>query len=114
MITALCGGVGGSKLALGLYRALPPDVLTLIVNTADDLDFCGLHVSPDLDTVMYTLAGMARRDVGWGIEGDTFQALEMLKRYGAPTWFQVGDRDLATHLYRTDQLRGGQTLTQVT
>src|SRR5919199_2993891 len=107
MITALCGGVGGAKLALGLYRTLPPDTLTLIVNTADDLDFCGLHVSPDLDTVTYALAGMARRDVGWGIEGDTFQALEMLGRYGIPTWFQVGDRDLAMHVVRTRALRTG-------
>lgn len=113
MITALCGGVGGSKLALGLYRALG-DSLTVVVNMADDLEFCGLHVSPDLDTVTYTLAGMARRDVGWGIEGDTFQALEMLKRYGAPGWFQVGDRDLATDVFRTQALRQGRTLTDVT
>jgi len=114
MITALCGGVGGSKLILGLYRVSPPDSLSVIVNTADDLEFCGLHVSPDLDTVTYTLGGMARHDVGWGVEGDTFQALQMLGRYGVPTWFQVGDRDLATHLYRTDALRKGQRLTEVT
>jgi LPPG:FO 2-phospho-L-lactate transferase len=114
MITALCGGVGGAKLALGLYRLLPPNELTVIVNTADDLEFCGLHVSPDLDTVTYTLAGIARRDVGWGIEGDTFAALEMLKRYGVPTWFQVGDRDLATDVFRTDLLRRGKSLTAVT
>jgi len=114
MITALCGGVGGSKLALGLYRTLPHDELTLIVNTSDDLEFCGLHVSPDLDTVIYTLAGLSRQDVGWGIEGDTFEALGMLRRYGTPDWFQVGDRDLATDLYRTNELRQGRALTDVT
>ncbi|GAC1465390.1 MAG: 2-phospho-L-lactate transferase [Chloroflexota bacterium] len=114
MITALCGGVGGSKLALGLYRTLPADSLTIVVNTADDLDFCGLHVSPDLDTVMYTLAGLSRRDVGWGIEGDTFEALTMLERYGAPTWFSVGDSDLATDIFRTHALGGGWSLTRVT
>ncbi len=114
MITALCGGVGGSKLALGLYRTVPHDELTLIVNTADDLEFCGLHVSPDLDTVIYTLAGLSRQDVGWGIEGDTFEALGMLRRYGGPSWFQVGDRDLATDLYRTNELRQGRALTDVT
>src|SRR5438045_2897944 len=113
MITALCGGVGGSKLALGLYRMLPPYELTIIVNTADDLEFCGLHVSPDLDTVTYTLAGLSPVDVGWGIKGDTFAALEMLGRYGVPIWFQVGDRDLATHVLRTQMLRHGESLTRV-
>jgi LPPG:FO 2-phospho-L-lactate transferase len=114
MITCLCGGVGGSKLVFGLYRVAPSHQLQVVVNTADDLEIYGLHVSPDLDTVTYTLAGIARRDVGWGIEGDTFGALEMLGRYGETTWFQVGDRDLATHLYRTDGLRGGRRLTEVT
>lgn len=114
MITALCGGVGGSKLALGLYRALPPDELTVVVNTADDLSLWGLRISPDLDTVTYTLAGIARRDVGWGIEGDTFAALDMLRRYGYPAWFQVGDRDLATDIARTEALRAGERLTEVT
>jgi LPPG:FO 2-phospho-L-lactate transferase len=114
MIAALCGGVGGAKLALGLYRVLPPDSLAVVVNTADDLEFCGLHVSPDLDTVMYTLADLSRPDVGWGLEGDTFRALELLGRYGAPTWFGVGDADLATHVFRTNALRSGQTLSAVT
>lgn len=114
MITALCGGVGGSKLTLGLYRSLEPDALAVVVNTSDDLQFCGLHVSPDVDTVMYTLAGLARSDVGWGVEGDTSSALEMLERYGAPTWFHVGDRDLATHVYRTEALRSGSSLTSIT
>lgn len=114
MIAALCGGVGGSKLALGLYLSLAPDELTVLVNTADDLEFAGLHVSPDLDTVTYTLAGIARREVGWGIEGDTFEALAMLRRYGLPAWFQVGDRDLATDVIRTWLLREGVSLTDVT
>jgi LPPG:FO 2-phospho-L-lactate transferase len=114
MITALCGGVGGAKLALGLYRTLPPGELTVIVNTADDLDLWGLHISPDLDTVTYTLAGISRKDVGWGIEGDTFAALRMLERYGLPSWFQVGDRDLATDIMRTDALRRGESLTSIT
>lgn len=114
LVTALCGGVGGSKLALGLYRTLPADSLTVIVNTADDLTFCGLHVSPDLDTCMYTLAGLARKDVGWGIEGDTFETLQMLQRYGTPAWFAVGDRDLATDVYRTHALSSGHTLQNVT
>lgn len=114
MIAALCGGVGGAKLALGLYLSLAPDELTVIVNTADDLQFAGLHVSPDLDTVTYTLAGIARKDVGWGVEGDTTSALEMLERYGVPGWFQVGDKDLATDLVRTSMLRSGTTLTEAT
>lgn len=114
MITALCGGVGGSKLALGLYRTLPPAALQVVVNTADDLELWGLHISPDLDTVTYTLAGLAAPETGWGIAGDSRQALDMLQRYGAPTWFQVGDRDLATDIYRTHALREGQTLSQVT
>lgn len=113
MIVALCGGVGGSKLVSGLFQSLAPDELTVIVNTADDLTFCGLHVSPDLDTVTYTLAGLAQREFGWGIEGDTFHALGMLEQYGAPVWFRVGDRDLATDIYRTEALRTGCRLTEV-
>lgn len=114
MITALCGGVGGSKLVLGLYRTLPSHELNVIVNTADDLEYLGLHVSPDLDTVAYTLAGLSPIRQGWGIDGDTFEALEALRRYGAPTWFQIGDRDLATHLFRSDLLRRGANLTEIT
>lgn len=114
MITALCGGVGGSKLALGLYRMLPPDSLSVVVNTADDLHLWGLHVSPDLDTVTYTLAGIAGQAMGWGVEGDTRGALDMMGRYGAPTWFQIGDRDLATHVFRTEALQSGRRLTEVT
>lgn len=113
-VLALAGGVGGAKLALGLARLLPPEQLTIVVNTGDDETFHGLHVSPDLDTMLYTLAGIANPDTGWGIEGETFHALGMLARYGADTWFNLGDNDLATHLRRTQLLNNGATLSQVT
>ena len=113
-VVALAGGVGGSKLALGLARLLPPDRLVIVVNTGDDECFHGLHVSPDLDTVMYTLAGLADPDTGWGLAGDTFNSLTMLKKYGAEGWFNLGDQDLATHLRRTQMLRQGATLSQIT
>ncbi len=113
-VLALAGGVGGAKLALGLSRALGPDELAIVVNTGDDEEFYGLHVSPDLDTVMYTLAGLSNPDTGWGLAGDTFQALERLKAYGADAWFNLGDRDFATHIRRTEMLRQGYTLSQVT
>lgn len=113
MITALCGGVGGSKLIDGLFRILAEDELTVIGNTADDLVYMGLRVCPDLDTVTYTLAGMAG-EKGWGIADDSFDALSMLERYGAPSWFRLGDRDLATSIYRSDQLRQGVGLADVT
>ena len=113
-VLALAGGVGGAKLALGLARALPPDRLTIVVNTGDDECFHGLHVSPDLDTVMYTLAGLSNTETGWGLAGETFNALEMLGRYGAETWFGLGDRDLATHIRRTQLLREGMSLSEVT
>ena len=113
-VLALAGGVGGAKLALGLSRILPPGQLVICVNTGDDDCFYGLHVSPDLDTVMYTLAGLADPQSGWGLEGDTFSALDMLNRYGADTWFNLGDRDLATHIQRTQLLRQGATLSEVT
>jgi LPPG:FO 2-phospho-L-lactate transferase len=114
LVLALAGGVGGAKLALGLARVLPPDQLVIAVNTGDDECFHGLHVSPDLDTVMYTLAGLANPETGWGLAGDTFNALEMLRRYGADTWFNLGDRDLATHIQRTQLLQQGATLSEVT
>ena len=101
-------------MALGLSRILPPGQLVICVNTGDDDCFHGLHVSPDLDTVMYTLAGLADPESGWGLEGDTFSALDMLNRYGADTWFNLGDRDLATHIQRTQLLRQGATLSEVT
>lgn len=114
-VLALAGGVGGAKLALGLARSLPPDRLTVVVNTGDDQCFHGLHVSPDLDTVMYTLAGLANPETGWGLAGETFHGLEMLRRYGADdTWFNLGDRDLATHIRRTQLLGQGYSLVQVT
>lgn len=113
-VIALAGGVGGAKLADGLAQVLPPEDLTIIVNTADDFEWYGLHISPDLDTVMYTLAGAANPVTGWGLAGDTFQALEMLGRYGQEIWFHVGDGDLATHVLRTHWLREGLTLTAVT
>ncbi len=113
-VLALAGGVGGAKLALGLSHCLPPEGLVVAVNTGDDEDFHGLHVSPDLDTMMYTLAGLSNPETGWGLEGDTFTALEMLQRYGVDIWFNLGDRDLATHIRRTQLLSQGLTLSEVT
>lgn len=115
MLTVLCGGIGGVKLVDGLAAVLAdPAELHVVVNTADDWDHLGLSISPDVDTVLYTLAGLASEDRGWGIEGDTWTTLEMLDRYGLPTWFRLGDRDLATHLARTIWLREGRRPTQVT
>jgi LPPG:FO 2-phospho-L-lactate transferase len=113
-VVALAGGVGGAKLADGLYRALPPEALTIIGNTADDLELFGVHISPDLDTVMYTLAGLANPTTGWGVVDDTFTTLAMLERYGEDVWFRLGDADFATHLKRTAGLRAGRRLTEVT
>ena len=113
-VLALAGGVGGAKLALGLARVLSPEELVIVVNTGDDECFHGLHVSPDLDTVMYTLAGLVNPETGWGLAGDTFNALGMLRRYGGDAWFNLGDRDLATHIRRTQLLRQGSTLSEVT
>ena len=113
-VLALAGGVGGAKLALGLTHILPPEQLVIVVNTGDDECFHGLHVSPDLDTVMYTLAGLSDPDKGWGLAGETFNTLEMLARYGSDTWFNLGDRDLATHIRRTQLLKQGATLSEVT
>ncbi len=113
-VLALAGGVGGAKLVLGLTRLLSPDQLTVVVNTGDDETFHGLHVSPDLDTMLYTLAGISNQETGWGLAGETFHTLEMLARYGAETWFNLGDRDMATHIRRTQLLREGATLSQVT
>jgi LPPG:FO 2-phospho-L-lactate transferase len=111
-VVALAGGVGGSKLALGLYAALA-DRLTVIVNTGDDETMYGLRVCPDLDTVRYTLSGMANPDTGWGLAGDTFHALAELKRYGIDAWFKLGDRDLATNMARTAMLQAGRRLSEV-
>lgn len=113
-IVALAGGVGGAKLVYGLSKVLAPGQLTIIGNVADDFEWYGLHISPDLDTVMYTLAEMANPATGWGLAGDTRQTLDMLAGYGEGVWFGVGDRDLATHLLRTQWLRQGVRLTDVT
>jgi LPPG:FO 2-phospho-L-lactate transferase len=112
-VVALSGGVGGAKLAHGLYQALEPGALTLIVNTGDDFDHYGLRICPDIDTALYTLAGIANEATGWGVADDTRTALDMLRRYGVDTWFQVGDRDFATHILRTERLRAGATLSEV-
>lgn len=113
-VLALAGGVGGAKLALGLSKILSPAQLTIVVNTGDDETFHGLHVSPDLDTVMYTLAGIANHETGWGIAGETFHMLERLRAFGEDAWFSLGDNDLATHIRRTNLLRNGSTLSEVT
>ena len=113
-VLALAGGVGGAKLALGLSLCLPPGDLIICVNTGDDEAFHGLHVSPDLDTMMYTLSGFSNKERGWGVAGDTFTALEMLGKFGVDTWFNLGDRDLATHILRTQMLSEGRTLSEVT
>jgi LPPG:FO 2-phospho-L-lactate transferase len=113
MIVALAGGVGGAKLAHGLTLAVPEADLRVVVNTGDDFDLYGLRIAPDFDTVLYTLAGLANPATGWGIAGDTSGALDMLRRYGQETWFWLGDRDLATHVLRTQWLREGRTPTAV-
>ena len=113
-ITALAGGVGAAKFLLGLVAVVPPEDVTVISNTGDDIDLFGLRVCPDIDTVLYTLSGVINEATGWGIADDTFACLRWLARYGEPTWFNLGDRDLATHIYRTDRLRRGSTLTEIT
>lgn len=113
-IAALAGGVGGSKLADGFAHLLPVEDLTIIVNTGDDFEHLGLHISPDLDTVCYTLAGIENPLKGWGRRDETYNFLEGIKGIGGPDWFMLGDRDLATHIERTKRLREGQLLHQVT
>lgn len=113
-VLALAGGVGGAKLALGLAQVVPAERLVICVNTGDDQCFHGLHVSPDLDTVMYTLASLSDPQTGWGLAEDSFNALGMLGRYGAEIWFNLGDQDLATHIRRTQLLSQGATLSEVT
>jgi len=111
-ITALAGGVGASKLLLGLYGVMDPTDLTIIVNTGDDIVLHGLKISPDLDIVTYTLAGVVDPKKGWGLRAETFHALKHLAAYGRPNWFNLGDRDLATHIHRTALLAEGKTLSQ--
>ncbi len=113
-ITALAGGTGAAKLLRGLGRVLDPRDLTVVVNTGDDTEIWGLHVSPDLDTVCYTLGGVIDERKGWGLTDETFHALDQIARYGEPVWFNLGDRDLATHLHRSRLLREGRSLTQIT
>jgi LPPG:FO 2-phospho-L-lactate transferase len=113
-VCALAGGVGGAKLASGLQDVLSPGDLSVVVNTADDFDLWGLHICPDVDTVMYTLAGISNPDTGWGIADESFETLNMLERYGEEIWFKLGDRDLATHVLRTSRMISVETLTEVT
>ncbi len=113
-VVALAGGVGGAKLAAGLQSALLPGDLSVVVNTADDFDLWGLRVCPDLDTVMYTLAGVANEETGWGVTDESFTALNMISAYGEDAWFKLGDRDLATHILRTERLRKDVSLTETT
>ena len=114
MIVVLTGGTGGAKLVQGLHHAVAPENLTVIVNTGDDVDWWGLHVSPDIDSILYALAGQLSVDRGWGVENDSFRCLERMARLGQPTWFSLGDLDLATHLARTNLLRSGKSLSAVT
>ncbi len=114
MIVVLTGGTGGAKFVQGLKQVAPARELACIVNTGDDLRWWGLHVSPDVDSITYALAGLLSRERGWGVEGDTFQCLEAMRRLGAPAWFQLGDRDLALHISRTEKLAAGKTLSQAT
>ena len=113
-VLALTGGVGGAKLALGLADCLAPEALHLLANTGDDFEHLGLHISPDIDTLIYTLAGLSNPQQGWGLDGETFHALDALGRLGGETWFRLGDRDLATHLWRSSQLAAGRSLQEVT
>jgi LPPG:FO 2-phospho-L-lactate transferase len=113
-IVALAGGVGGARLAQGLAQILPVEKLTVIVNTGDDFIFNGLNISPDIDTVCYTLAGMECKLNGWGIEGDSHQVLEQIRIMGGEAWFSIGDRDIALHLFRTQAIRQGASLSEIT
>jgi LPPG:FO 2-phospho-L-lactate transferase len=114
MIVVLAGGVGAARFLQGLIQVVPQERLTAIVNTGDDRDFYGLHVSPDLDIVMYTLSGIVDETHGWGIRNDTYNTMQQLTSYGNEDWFMLGDRDLATHIHRTNLLRLGKTLSEVT
>jgi LPPG:FO 2-phospho-L-lactate transferase len=114
MIIALSGGVGGAKLALGLSRIMPPEDLLVVVNTGDDFEHLGLSISPDIDTVAYTLAGLANRELGWGRHDETWSFMETMQALGGDTWFRLGDRDLALHVERTRRLKSGETLSAVT
>ncbi len=114
MFLALAGGVGGAKLALGLTKVLSPEDLMIVVNTGDDFDHLGLRICPDIDTVLYTLGGIANPETGWGQADETWTFMTALERIGGETWFRLGDRDLATHVERTRRLRQGETLSAIT
>jgi LPPG:FO 2-phospho-L-lactate transferase len=114
VLVALCGGVGAAKMLSGLVNVVPPDEITAIVNVGDDMVLHGLHISPDIDTVTYTLAGMDNRETGWGVAGESWTVMEELGRIGGEDWFRLGDRDLATHLFRTGRLSAGEALSAVT
>ena len=113
MILALAGGVGGAKLARGLAAVLPPGELTIVVNTGDDFEHLGLTVCPDIDTITYTLAGLANAAQGWGLEGESWGFMDAVRRLGGADWFQLGDRDLATHVLRTERMKR-ETLSAIT
>lgn len=110
----LAGGVGAARFLDGLVRVLPPEDVTAVVNVGDDMEWCGLHIAPDLDTVTYTLAGLVNPETGWGLVGESRRTLERLSELGGPDWFMIGDLDLATHLYRSDRLMRGDTLSAIT
>lgn len=114
MITALAGGVGAARFLTGLVRLVSAKDLSIIVNTGDDIELFGLHISPDIDIIVYTLAGIVDEEKGWGIRGDTFHCLEALRRYNPEAWFALGDKDLATHMFRTSLLKRGIKLSEVT
>jgi LPPG:FO 2-phospho-L-lactate transferase len=114
VLVALCGGVGAARMLSGLVQAVPPDDIVAVVNVGDDMILHGLHISPDVDTVTYTLAGMDNRDTGWGVADETWTVMDELGRLGGEDWFRLGDRDLATHLFRTGRLRAGEPLSAVT
>src|SRR5579863_4036709 len=114
LVVALSGGIGGAKLALGLSRILPADQLLVVANVGDDFEHFGLHVSPDADTLMYTLAGLDNAKLGWGRQDETWSFMEALTALGGDDWFRLGDRDLAVHLERTRRLRQGESLSAIT
>jgi LPPG:FO 2-phospho-L-lactate transferase len=114
MITVLTGGTGGAKFVDGLRNIIPPEDLTIIVNTGDDLQWWGLYVSPDVDSIIYMLAGKLSQERGWGVKGDTFFCLNAMGQLGQPIWFNTGDRDLATHIVRSKMLADGKTLSEAT
>ena len=111
-ILTLAGGVGGAKLAKGLYLSLDPHQLKIVVNTADDTEIYGLYICPDLDTMMYSLSNLSNTTQGWGIINDSYTTLNMLNYYGYDTWFNIGDKDFATHILRTELIRSGSSLSE--